>query len=81
MHGNLGSGFRELVSKQPTEHILEELHKDSQKLLFLKLVGSLSSELYQKKYTEKHICQCLENTSYCDKIYEILFVSINVDTR
>ena len=30
--------------------------------------GSLSSELYQKNYTEKHICQCFENISKHQKL-------------
>ena len=71
---------RKLVSKHPVEHILEELHKDSQKILVLKLMD-LCEVNHIDPENIKDICQNLEKKRYCDKIYEIISTFINVDTK
>ena len=71
---------RKLVSKHPVEHILEELHKDSQKILVLKLMD-LCEVNHIDPENIKDICQNLEKKLYCDKIYEIISTFINVDTK
>ena len=83
MHGNLGSGFRELVSKQPTEHILEELIAQRfSEIVILKLVD-LCLANYIRKITQKNtFANALKILRIVIKFMKSSSPSfINVDTR